>query len=332
MIKMEQFSLTEISDFSIGQAQDETAMTGCTAIIAPKGAVCGVDVRGGSPGTRDIAALNPLCNREEVHAVLLSGGSSFGLDAAGGLMQFLEKKKIGRDVGVTVVPNVCSAILFDFKCGSYQFHPDSDMGRKAGENAFLSLPFQSGNYGAGTGATIGKSNGLKNSMKGGIGAAAFRHGDLYAAAVFAVNCVGDIIENGKIIAGARIENSLEFADSEAVILNSYDDEKDFFSGNTVIGCIMTNAVLTKAQATRLAAQGQNAIARAVHPSHSVYDGDTVFALCSGKVQASSDSVGILAAHAAQTAMLDAVKSADTYVDYISYKERNGRLNLDSIIE
>lgn len=262
---MEKIDLTEMSEFLIGQAQDETAMTGCTAIIAPQGAVCGVDVCGGSPGTRDTDALNPLCNRKEVHAVLLSGGSSFGLDAAGGLMGLLEERKIGRDVGITVVPNVCSAILFDLKCGNYKIRPDSAMGRKAGENAFMKLPFQSENFGAGTGATIGKSAGLKNAMKGGIGAAAFRHGYLTAAAVFAVNCVGDIIENGQIIAGARLNNSLDFADSETVILNSYADEKDFFSGNTVIGCIITNASLTKPQAARLVSKGQNAIAQLYTP-------------------------------------------------------------------
>lgn len=324
---MEQISLTEISDFLIGQAQDENAMTGCTAIIAPNGAVCGVDIRGGSPGTRDIAALNPLCNRKEVHAVLLSGGSSFGLDAAGGLMQLLEEKGIGRDVGVTVVPNVCSAILFDLKCGSHSVRPDAAMGRKAGENAFLNLSFQSGNYGAGTGATIGKSNGLQNAMKGGIGAAAFRHGDLCVGAIFAVNCVGDIVEDGEIIAGARKNGSLNFADSEKIILDSYACEKDFFSGNTVIGCIMTNAASTKAQATRLASHGHNAIARTVRPAHSIYDGDTVFTLCSGKVQTSPDAVGILAARAAEAAILNAVKSADTYDSYLSYNERSRRLAL-----
>lgn len=317
---MEQVNLRSLSDFLIGQAQDHTAMTGCTAVIAPNGAVCGVDVRGGSPGTRDTDALDPVCNRKEVHAVLLSGGSSFGLDAAGGLMSLLEEKGIGRDVGVTVVPNVCAAVLFDLKCGDFRVRPDAAMGRRAGENAFLSLPFQSGNYGAGTGAVIGKRNGSKNAMKGGIGVAAFRHGELVAAAVFAVNCVGDITENGRIIAGARINGSRSFADSETFILDSYDSEKDFFSGNTVIGCIMTNAALDKAQATRLASQGHNAIARTVQPAHSVYDGDTVFALCSGKIKASPDSVGILAVHAAQAAILDAVKSAETYGDYLSYRE------------
>ena len=326
---MEQITLTECTDFYIGQAQNERAMTGCTAIVAPAGAVCGVDVRGGSPGTRDTDALNPLCNRKEVHGVLLSGGSSFGLDAAGGLMQLLEERGIGRDVGVTVVPNVCSAILFDLKCGSYQVRPDAAMGRKAGENALAGLPFQSGNYGAGTGATIGKTYGLRNAMKGGIGTAAFRQGKLTVSAVFAVNCVGDIVENGTIIAGARKDGGLVFADSETAILHAYDKEKDFFSGNTVIGCIMTNADLTKAQATRLSGQGHNAIARTVRPAHSIYDGDTVFTLCSGKIQATADAVGILAARAAETAILDAIKSAATYGDYLSYQERQDRLRRNS---
>lgn len=329
MIDMKRMDLTEITDFLIGQDQDELAMTGCTAIIAPNGAVCGVDVRGGSPGTRDTDALNPLCNRKEVHGIILSGGSSFGLDAAGGLMQLLEEKGIGRDVGVTMVPNVCSAILFDLKCGSHQVRPDAAMGRMAGENAFVGLPFQSGNYGAGTGATIGKSNGLQNAMKGGIGAAAFCHGNLFVAAVFAVNCVGDIVENGQIIAGARKENSLDFADSEALILSSHTSEKDFFSGNTIIGCIMTNAAFTKPQAARLAAQGHNAIARTVYPAHSIYDGDTIFALCSGRVNASADSVGILAAHAAQDAIIDAIKSARTHGNYLSFEDRSRKMQQKS---
>jgi len=315
---MEKFDISELQEFLIGQASDENAMTGCTAIIAPEGAVTGVDVRGGSPGSRDIAALNPLCNREVVHAVLLSGGSAFGLDAASGLVELLEEKKIGRSVGVTVVPNVCEAVLFDLMCGSSDVRPNAAMGRLAGENAFKILPFQSGNYGAGTGATIGKSLGVNNSMKGGVGIGAFKQGDLMVAAVFAVNCVGDIHEHGQIIAGARKDG--KFIDSEEVILNHYEAEKDLFNGNTVIGCIMTNAKLNKSQATRLAAQGHNGIARVVYPAHSIYDGDTVFAMCSGKVDATQDAVGILAAHATKEAILNAVKSAKSYGQYPAFED------------
>ncbi len=318
---MEKIEIGLLTDFCIGQAQDEDAMTGCTVIIAPQGAVCGVDVRGGSPGTRDTDALNPLGNRKVVHAVVLSGGSSFGLDAAGGVMRVLEARKIGRDVGVTVVPNVAEAILFDLHCGDSRVRPDGEMGALAAENALRGEVFRSGNYGAGTGATVGKSLGLKNAMKGGVGCAAFRQGELMVGAVFAVNCVGDILEDGKIIAGVRKEQGLEFFGSENAILSTYVAEKDLFSGNTVIGCIFTNAQLTKPLAARLAAQGHNGIARAVRPSHSIYDGDTVFTLCSGKVSATPDSVGILAAHAAEAAIVDAIKSAATYGDYLSYADR-----------
>jgi len=315
---MEKIDIKELEEFLIGQASDEKAMTGCTAVICPEGAVTGVDVRGGSPGSRDIAALNPLCNREVVHCVLLSGGSAFGLDAASGVVSLLEEKKIGRSVGVTVVPNVCEAVLFDLMCGDSAIRPDAAMGKLAAENAFKNLPFESGNYGAGTGATIGKSLGIQYAMKGGVGIAAYKQGELKVAAVFAVNCVGDIHEHGKIIAGARKDG--KFVDSEAVILNHYEAEKDLFNGNTVIGCIMTNAKLNKSQATRLAAQGHNGIARVVYPAHSIYDGDTVFAMCSGKVDATQDSVGILAAHAAKDAILDAIKSAKSFEHYTAYED------------
>jgi L-aminopeptidase/D-esterase-like protein len=314
MEKMEKISLHEIEGFRIGQEQDTDAATGCTVIICEAGAVCGVEVRGGSPGTRDTDALNPLANRKHVHAVLLAGGSSFGLDAAGGVMRFLEEKGIGRDVGLTRIPNVAAAILFDLKCGDYRIRPGADMGYAACQNAFRSLPFLSGNFGAGAGATVGKARGLRYAMKGGIGGAAFRYGDLRAGAVVAVNCVGDIMADGRIIAGARADDGQSFWGSEAAILRDYRDGKDFFSGhgddgNTVLGCIMTNARLDKAGAVRLAAQGQNAIARAVRPAHSLFDGDTVFALCRGEITTTADAAGILVCAAMEAAIIDAVYSA-----------------------
>ena len=317
---MEKVTMEALPEFLIGQEQNTEAMTGCTAIIAPGGAVCGVDVRGGSPGTRDIAALDPLCNRTEVHGIMLSGGSAFGLEASCGLAELLEEKKIGRAAGVTVVPNVCGAVLFDLRCGRHDIRPDKAMGRKAAENAFSGLPFMSGNYGAGTGAIIGKRNGIENAMKGGIGYAALRQGDLVAAAVIAVNCVGDIVRDGMIIAGAREADGTGFADSARIILENYNKEKDLFSGNTVIGCIMTNAKLNKAQAARLAGRGQDAIARTVWPAHSIYDGDTIFALCSGKVDTSQDAVGVLAERAASEAIIDAVMSAETWGSYLARRD------------
>ena len=322
---MQKVSINDIAKFAIGQAQDFTAATGCTVIICEEGAVCGVDVRGGSPGTRDTDALNPINNRKNVHAVLLSGGSAFGLDAAGGVMKYLEERKIGRDVGVTVVPNVCAAILFDLKCGDYKIRPDEKMGYASCINAFSMQPFISGSFGAGMGATIGKVRGGANSMKGGIGSCAFRQGNLFVGAVMAVNCVGDIFDSktGKILAGTRADDGKTFIGSESVILEDYAKQTDFFNGNTIIGCVITNAKLDKAQATKLAALGQNGLARAVRPAHSIYDGDTVFTMCTGEVPATLDAVGILASAAVEEAIIDAVKSADSFGDFISIKDLNG---------
>jgi L-aminopeptidase/D-esterase-like protein len=319
---MKKISIDEINDFKIGNAQDIQAATGCTVIICEKGAVCGVDVRGGSPGTRDTDALNPVNNRKNVHAVMLSGGSSFGLDAAAGVMRFLEERRIGRDVGVTVIPNVCAAVLFDLKCGDYRIRPDERMGYSACENAFIRLKWESGNYGAGTGATVGKICGANRAMKGGIGSCVFRYNELYAGAIMAVNCVGDVHDKktGKNIAGLRTVDGREFADSEMVMLERYRNNVDLFSGNTIIGCIITNAQLTKSQAMKLASLGQNGIARTVRPAHTVFDGDTIFTLCSGEIDATLDSVGILACKAVEYAIVDAVQSAVTYDIYPAAKD------------
>lgn len=312
---METIRIDEIPGFSYGQAQDDEAGTGCTVILCPRGAVCGVDVRGGSPSTRDTDALDPRCNREVVHAVLLTGGSAFGLDAAGGVMRKLEEEGIGRDVMVTVVPNVCGAVLFDLKCGYADTRPDASMGYSACEAALEGQPFQSGCFGAGTGATLGKLLGIERAMKGGIGAAAFRQGELMVGAVVAVNCVGDIWEHGQILAGCRGKDGITLADGERALLDRYHRQTDVFSGrpagedNTVIGCIVTNAALNKAQAGKLAAVGHNGLARVIRPAHTTFDGDTLFAMSCGAVAADPDAVGILAAKAVEEAILQGVKSA-----------------------
>ncbi|MDR1588578.1 MAG: P1 family peptidase [Oscillospiraceae bacterium] len=300
--------VSEIPGFRVGQARSREAATGCTVVISERGAVCGVDVSGGSPGTRDTAALDPVMNRKLTHAVLLTGGSSFGLDAAGGVMRFLEERGIGRDVGVTVVPNVAAAVLFDLKVGGWDARPDAAMGYAACGNAFSGAPFARGQHGAGTGCAVGKCMGMARSSRGGVGSSVLRHGGLTVGAVAAVNCVGDVVRDGGIIAGLRGEDG-GFADSESAILEAYLNETDFFSENTVLACVMTNARLDKAQATRLARCGQNGIARCIRPAHSVYDGDTVFAMCSGELRATLDSVCILAARAVESAIYDAVTEA-----------------------
>lgn len=301
--------LSELSAFRIGQAQDFNACTGCTVIICEQGAVCGVDVRGGSPATRDTDALNPVANRKHVHAILLTGGSGFGLNAAGGVMRFLEEKGVGRDVKVTKIPNVAAAALFDLKCGRSDIRPGETMGYAACENAFAGLDFQAGRFGAGCGATIGKPLGIEYAAAGGVGAILLRQDALLVGAVAAVNCVGDVVQNGKIIAGAKNARG-EFLDSETGMLKSYTANRDFFSENedenTVLVCVLTNADLSKSEMTRIAAHGQNGIARAVRPAHSIFDGDVVFAVCSGTVAATQDAVGILAAKAVEQAIVRAV--------------------------
>lgn len=319
---MKKIDIHEIEGFRIGQAGDVQAATGCTVILCEKGAVCGVDVRGGSPGTRDTDALNPVNNREKVHAVVLAGGSTFGLDAACGVMNYLEEKKIGRDVGVTVVPNVCSAILFDLKCGDYKVRPDSAMGYEACQNAYQNQLWQSGNYGAGTGATVGTTCGIDRAMKGGIGSCALCYDDLMVGVIIAVNCVGDIYDasKGKLIAGLRSEDGTQLYGSERAILEQLKKQEDFYSGNTMIGTVITNAKLNKAQATKLAAVAHNGIARSVKPAHTIYDGDTLFTMCTGEVDTSLDAVGILACKAIEYAIVDAVENADTYDCYLSARD------------
>ena len=323
---MEAIRIEDIPGFSVGQAQNAEAGTGCTVILCPQGAVCGVDVRGGSPSTRDTDALDPRCNREVVHAVLLTGGSAFGLDAAGGVMKRLEEERIGRDVMVTVVPNVCGAVLFDLKCGHASIRPDASMGYAACEAALAGQLFQSGCFGAGTGATLGKTLGIERAMKGGVGAVALRQGELMVGAVVAVNCVGDVWENGRILAGCRGEDGITLADGEQALLDRYRRQKDVFSGrfagedHTVIGCIVTNAALNKAQAGKLAAVGHNGLARVIRPAHTTFDGDTLFAMSCGAVKADPDAVGILAVRAVEEAILRGVKSAVSLHGFPSWKD------------
>ena len=313
---MEQIQVHEIPGFRFGQVETIEGGTGCTVILCADGAVTGVDVRGGSPGTRDTDALDPVCNREVVHSVVLTGGSAFGLDAAGGVMRRLEEAGIGRDVGVTVVPNVCAAVLFDLKFGDSGIRPDLAMGYAAAEEALKGLPFREGNHGAGTGCLVGKVNGPDYGVKGGIGACAYRQGDLMVGAVVACNAMGDVVENGTILAGARNPENTGFVDAEAWMVENRDRQWDVFTGkfvgqNTVIGCVMTNAALNKGQANKLAAVAQNGIARAVRPAHCTFDGDTVFAMCAGSVSADPDVVGILAARAVETAIQRGIRAAES---------------------
>ncbi|MBM9521275.1 P1 family peptidase [Desulforhopalus vacuolatus] len=309
---MRQIKFTEIEGIRVGHAQDLEAATGCTVIISEEGATVGVDVRGGAPGTRETDLLNPVNLVQKIHAIVLTGGSAFGLDAAAGVMQYLEEKNVGFDVQVTKVPIVCGAALFDLTIGDYRIRPDKAMGYQACLNAG-STECKQGNIGAGTGATVGKILGTGRSMKSGLGCYALEVEGLKVGALVAVNCLGDVVDPlaGEKLAGPLNEDMETLADTEEIMINSYSDKKSLFSGNTTLGVIVTNAAFTKAQATKLSSMAQNGYARTMRPAHSMYDGDTIFAMSTGNIEADLSVVGLLAARVMERAVIAAVKNTES---------------------
>ncbi len=307
---MREIEFTEIGAILVGHAQDLEAATGCTVVISEEGATVGVDVRGGAPGTRETDLLNPVNLVQKVHAIVLAGGSAFGLDAAAGVMQYLEERKVGFDVQVTKVPIVCGAALFDLLIGDYRIRPDKAMGYEACLDARPGNCRQ-GSIGAGTGATVGKILGMGRAMKSGLGSYALRIDELVVGAMVAVNCLGDVVDplSGRKLAGLLNDDMLTLSDTEEIMIRSHSEKKDLFSGNTTIGIIATNAAFTKAQATKLASMAQNGYARTMRPAHSMYDGDTIFAMATGPVAADLSVVGLLAARVMERAVIAAVKNA-----------------------
>lgn len=317
---METINITDIPGIKIGHAQDYDAATGCSVIICENGAVAGVDVRGGSPGTRETDLLNPVNLVDRIHAVVLSGGSAFGLDASSGVMKYLEERSIGFDVSVTKVPIVCSAVLFDLNIGDFKVRPDKNMGYAACKN--VSKNFKNGNIGAGTGATVGKILGPEFSMKGGLGSACIKIGNLMVGAVIAVNCLGDVIDpsNGNIIAGVLNTNKNSFAGTENIMISQYNNKKNLFSGNTTIGTVITNASMTKANANKVASMAHNGYGRTMRPAHSMFDGDTIFTMATCEVEADINVVGLLSARVVEMAVINAVKEAESIHGFKAYKD------------
>ncbi|MCF8125118.1 MAG: P1 family peptidase [Desulfotignum sp.] len=318
---MQSIEFTQIEGFNVGHAQNTVAGTGCTVVICESGAVTGVDVRGGAPGTRETDLLDPVNLVQQAHAVLITGGSAFGLDAAAGVMAFLEERQIGFDVQVTHVPIVCGAALFDLALGDHRIRPDKEMGYQACVNAGTHESCQ-GSVGAGTGASVGKISGMDRAMKGGLGCFAFQAGDLKVGALVAVNCLGDVIdpETGKKLAGVLHQDKTSLDDTETIMIQSFAPDANLFAGNTSLGVVITNADLTKARATKLAAMAQNGFARTMRPAHSMFDGDTIFAMSWGNVAADLSVVGILAARAVERAVVAAVKNAQSLCGIPGYQE------------
>jgi len=328
-------SLTDVAGLSVGHAAEPGRPTGCTVVLCPQGAVCGVAVRGGSPGTRETDVLRPENTVAEVHAVLLTGGSAFGLDAAGGVMRWLDERGHGLVVGPARVPIVPAAVLFDLWLGDPRIRPHAATGYAACEAASTQPPAQ-GNAGAGLGATVGKFFGLARAMKGGVGTASVQVGELTVAALVVVNAVGDVLAaDGSVIAGARTHDGLALAHSLDALLQGRGPDRvlqrmmqgmtqgttqgttqDMTAGMaTTIGVVATNARLNKAQATQLAGLAHHGLSRAVNPI-SVADGDTLFALATGSAGHAGDAsaLGAMAAEAVARAIRNAVKAADGLSD------------------
>lgn len=307
---MKEIDIKDIKGFRIGSFEDADAATGVTVIISEKGAAAGVDVRGGGPATRETDLLKPENMVQEINAVVLSGGSAYGLEAGCGVMDFLEKKGVGFDVGVGLVPIVCGASLFDLVVGDSRVRPDKAMGKAACENAYAGVFFE-GNHGAGTGASVGKYRGPGRMMKSGQGAGAVEIGSLQVGAVSAVNALGDIIdEDGKQIAGILSEDGSALMSTSDIIKEDIARQFDIFKGNTTISCILTNGKLTKAQCTKLASIAHDGYARAIRPVHSTADGDTIFVMATGEVEVNFDALAVLATEQIEKAIVRAVKTAE----------------------
>jgi L-aminopeptidase/D-esterase-like protein len=304
-------SITDVLGIRVGHAQDGAALTGCTVILCEQGAVGGVDQRGGAPGTRETDLLRPMHLVQRVHAVLLAGGSAFGLAAADGVVRWLEERGHGFDVGVARVPIVPAAVLFDLDLGRADVRPTPEMGYAACQAAGDG-PVAEGCVGAGTGARVGTINGVSRATKGGLGTASADLGDgLVVGALFAVNCFGDVVDAaGHIVAGARAARGESFADTLQVLGSQAGQPMRFGgAGNTVIGVVATNAALSKEEANKVAQMAQDGLARAIRPAHTMLDGDTIFSLSAGDRVADVTLVGAYAAEVTAQAILRAVLAA-----------------------
>lgn len=313
-------SICDVPGIEVGHAQDDEALTGCTVILTRRGAVGGVDVRGSAPGTRETDLLNPINLVEKVHAILLAGGSAFGLEAATGVMKYLEERKIGFNTGIAKVPIVPAAILFDLGIGSKNIRPDAAMGYQACAAASRKAPAE-GNVGGGTGASAGKLFGMALATKVGMGTASVRAGGIVVGALAAVNPWGDVLDpdSGTIIAGLRsgkvgpirVGGKERFADTLETMSKPIGRNVLGLASraNTVIGVVATDARLTKAEATKVAQMAQDGAARTIRPAHTMFDGDTIFALSTGNRKANVTLVGSLAAQAMAEAIVRAARLA-----------------------
>lgn len=296
MKKPQKIDIQQIEGYRIGNAEYEEYATGCTVILCDEKTVCGLDVRGGAPASRESALLNPLAANDSINAIVLSGGSAFGLDAAGGVMKYLEEKGIGFPTAYGNVPIVVSSCLFDLGLVSAKVRPDAALGIRACENAENNEPLQSGSYGAGCGASVGKILGPSYCMKSGLGVYAVQLGEFKIGAIAAVNAAGDIYDErtGEVLAGVYDSEKKEYLDAVSCLYTMSSDP-DLFNANTTISAIITNGDFTKTELTKIAGMAHNGYARAIRPVHTMFDGDSIYVTGSGKVKMDINTAGTLAA-------------------------------------
>lgn len=314
-------NILDVKGIKVGQVEDKEGLTGCTVIICEDGGVCGVDVRGSAPGTRETDLLDPINMVQKVHAIVLSGGSAFGLESTCGVSRYLEEKGIGFDVGVAKVPIVTGAVLFDLGVGNPKCRPNIEMGYKACQIA-NNIELKQGNYGAGCGATVGKIRGSEFCTKGGIGSYSIKlDNGLVVSAIIAVNAFGDVYENGQVIAGVLNDDKNDF-------LNTYDlmkkgvNKGGFNIDNTTIGAVVTNAKLLKAECKKISQMAHNGFAKSIFPIHTPHDGDTIFTLATGEVETDITLLGSIASEVVEKSVISAIKNASKTNDILSYNEIN----------
>jgi L-aminopeptidase/D-esterase-like protein len=310
--------LTDIPGLRVGHVTDDRALTGCTVVLCESGAVGGVEIRGGATGTRELGPLDPLHVAPHVHAITLAGGSAFGLDAAGGVMRYLEERDRGFRVGNRCVPIVPSAIIYDLSIGAPRVRPTAEMGYAACELA-SEAPVTEGSVGVGTGATVGKARGMRHAMKGGVGSASVAFPDgVIVAALVVVNCWGDVIDRGQIIAGAR-DDSGGFADT-ASLLREGQLPREISSLNTTLAVVATNARFGKVELRKIAQLAHHGFIQTIAPAHTMFDGDLIFALSTGRLPADLQRVGVTAADVVGLAVLRGVMHAQARGGIPSYMD------------
>ena len=317
---MKEIGIMEVGGFRVGHAQNPEGATGCTVILCDQMSPAGLDVRGGGPASRESQILNPVAAAQGINAVLLSGGSAFGLDAAGGVQRYLEERDIGFDTGVAKVPLVSQSCLFDLGVGDKNARPDRDMAYEACKNAGYGEPAQ-GNVGAGTGCSIGKYRGMGRAMKSGFGTFALQAGALKVGALVAVNALGDVYgPDGKQIAGLLNEARTGLSCTLEELFQDVTAAENLFTGNTTLGVVVTNARMDKTRLTKVAGMAHNGYARAIRPVHTTADGDSIYALSLGDFPGDVNVVGAMAARVMERAIVRAVQAASPAYGLMGWEE------------